>query len=114
LIWAHPIPRRPYYAVVDFGGGTLDVTVMEFGKGLQKYGGGGRGSLNLRIQVHLPEHPGAVNERSTSNCVHCTRETAGRKIAAGNRLDFPGDSKNLVVSLSADAVPQGCEPGRHY
>jgi DnaJ-class molecular chaperone len=59
LIWAHPIPRRPYYAVVDFGGGTLDVTVMEFGKGLQKYGGGGRGSLNLRIQVHLPEHPGA-------------------------------------------------------
>lgn len=29
------------------------------GKGLQKYGGSGRGSLNLRIQVHIPEHPGA-------------------------------------------------------
>jgi molecular chaperone DnaJ len=33
------------------------------GKGLQKYGGGGRGNLNLRIQIHLPEHP-AAEERA--------------------------------------------------
>ena len=54
------VPTLQGEAEVKVPPGTQPDEILRLrGKGLQRYGGDGRGSLNLRIGVHLPEHPGA-------------------------------------------------------
>jgi molecular chaperone DnaJ len=69
-------------------GGEVDVTVPPGtqpdevlrlrGKGLQQFGGGGHGDLNLRIQVHIPEKPSA-DERALFEQLRALGQTGKQK-----------------------------------
>jgi len=48
------------------------------GKGLPLFGGGGRGDLNLRMQVHIPEHPSAEERALYEKLRAMDRERARR------------------------------------
>lgn len=73
------VPTLTGEVEVEIPSGTQPDEVLRLrGKGLPRFGGEEHGDLNIRIEVHIPEHPG-TKERALYRQLRALREKRGGK-----------------------------------